>query len=48
MHIPVSEAKAKLYALANNARSGTAVYLTNHGKTVAEIRPVDTDRPQKS
>lgn len=38
MEIAVSEAKAKLSALVDAARSGERIILTRHGRPVAEIR----------
>ena len=40
MEIAINEAKGKLSSLIRRATSGEQVFLTSHGKPVAEIRPL--------
>ena len=40
MKIAINEAKGKLSGLIKKANSGEQIFLTSHGKPVAEIRPI--------
>lgn len=46
MHIPVSEAKAKLTDLVRRAKAGDEIILTKHGQPEAQIVPI-ARKPQR-
>lgn len=40
------EAKTHLSALLEKVRQGEVIYITKHGKRIAELRPVETKKPE--
>jgi prevent-host-death family protein len=45
--VGIFEAKKNLSQLVETVRAGSVVYLTKHGKRVAEVRPLSKERVQR-